>query len=182
MSKPAGALDPGDPDELFSADSPDDIHVPDEVLPVHSEPLKFEEYLAKYGSLTYHNKGISMLPLLVQDRDLFTLVPKGNERCKKYDVILYNDRRGRYVLHRIVKVRPHDYVVLGDNTYNKEYRRDESILAVMTSFVHNGKEHSVDETGYKIYSVVWTAIYPLRKLYLKARRFGGRVLRKLHLR
>ena len=147
-----------------------------------TEPLKFEEYLAKYGSLTYHNKGVSMLPLLVQDRDLFTLVPKGKERCRKYDVIMYNDRQGRYVLHRVVKVRPEDYVVLGDNTYNKEYRKDDCVLAVMTSFVHNGKEHSVDETGYRLYSVVWTAIFPLRKLYKRIRWSCGRVLRALHLK
>lgn len=146
------------------------------------EPLRFEEYLEKYGSLTYHNKGVSMMPLLKEGRDLFTLVPKGAELCKKYDVVLYRNHRGQYVLHRIVKVRPDDYVIRGDNTYFDEYHKDSDILAVMKSFVHKGKEHSVDEAGYRLYSVLRTQSYPLRKQYIKLRRFGGKILRRLGLR
>ena len=144
--------------------------------------MSFEEYLAKFGSLTYRNKGVSMMPLLKEGRDLFTLVPKGADRCKKYDVVLYKNRKEQYVLHRIVKVRPEDYVILGDNTYSREYRKDSDILAVMASFVHNGMEHSVDEAGYRVYSVmrVWT--FPVRFLFIKLRRLGGRVLRRLGLR
>ena len=144
--------------------------------------LNYEEYLQKYGTLTYHNKGVSMLPLLVQDRDLFTLVPKGNDRCKKYDVVLYKNPKKQYVLHRIVKVRPDGYVIRGDNTYSDEYYRDQDIIAVMSSFVHNGKEHTVDETGYRIYSVLRTVSYPLRKSYKKTRSLLGRALRKLGIR
>ena len=40
------------------------------------ESISFEDYLSKYGSLTYRNRGVSMMPLLKQGRDLFTLVPK----------------------------------------------------------------------------------------------------------
>ena len=100
---------------------------------VDSGQINFEEYLERYGTLTYHNKGTSMMPLLKQDRDLFTLVRKGPERCKKYDVVLYKNPKGQYVLHRIVEVRPEDYVILGDNTYTKEYYKDQDILAVMAS-------------------------------------------------
>ena len=146
------------------------------------EALRFEEYLERYGSLTYHNKGTSMLPMLVQDRDLFTVVPKGPERCRKYDVILYNDKKGRYILHRVVKVRRDDYVVLGDNTYKKEYRKDSDILGVMTSFEHNGREYSVNDTGYRMYSFIRVNSYPVRKLYRKLRHLAGKVLRILHLR
>ena len=60
----------------------------------NEEQINFEDYLARYGSLTYKNKGTSMMPLLRQDRDLFTIVKKGPERCSKYDVVLYKDTRG----------------------------------------------------------------------------------------
>ena len=51
--------------------------------------MTYEEYLEKNGEMTYTNRGVSMLPLLKQDRDMFTVRRKGEERCRKYDVILY---------------------------------------------------------------------------------------------
>ena len=35
--------------------------------------LSYEEYLRKYHTLTYKNVGVSMLPLLKQGRDSFTV-------------------------------------------------------------------------------------------------------------
>ena len=71
--------------------------------------ISFEDYLAEHGSLTYTNVGTSMLPLLRQGRDLFTVSRKGPERCKVGDVVLYRRPPKRYVLHRIVEVRPESY-------------------------------------------------------------------------
>lgn len=147
-----------------------------------SEQINFEEYLDKFGSLTYKNKGVSMMPLLRQDRDLFTLVKKGPERCKKYDVVLYKDGLGRYILHRIVKVKPDGYVIRGDNNYADEFRTDEEILGVMTAFIRDGRTHTVKETGYRLYSILRCGLYPVRSLYRKVRHFGGMTLRKLGLR
>lgn len=50
--------------------------------------LSYEEYLRKYHTLTYKNVGVSMLPLLKQRRDSFTVreVKKG-ESCKLWDVV-----------------------------------------------------------------------------------------------
>ena len=148
-----------------------------EIFEGGSGPLSFEEYLERYGSLTYRNKGVSMMPLLKQDRDLFTVVPKGQQRCKKGDVVLYKNRAGSYVLHRIVEVRADDYVIRGDNTYHDEYYKDQDILGVMTSFVHNGKEGTVNDAGYRVYTGLVNASYPLRKLYVKTRGKIGRLIR-----
>lgn len=133
-----------------------------------SERISFEEYLDQYGSLTYTNVGVSMMPLLRQGKDLFTVRRKGAERCRKGDVVLY--RRGeRYVLHRIVEVRPDDYVILGDNCTARETGiKDEDILGVLTGFVRDGKEHSVDEAGYRMYSALMTHTVPARVFCRKA--------------
>ena len=97
--------------------------------------LTLEECLAENGFLTYRIRGVSMQPMLRQGRDLFTVIPKGPERCKKYDVVLYRRQSDPYVLHRIIEVRPDSYVILGDNCIAKEYGiRDEDILGVLTSF------------------------------------------------
>ena len=132
-----------------------------------SEPISFENYLERRGSLTYSNVGESMLPFLRQGKDLFTVRKKGAERCKVGDVVLYRRPPDQYVLHRIVEVRPDDYVILGDNCVAKETGiRDEDILGVMTGFVRGGKMHSVEEAGYRAYSAIFLHTIPLR-VFLK---------------
>ena len=130
----------------------------------------YEEFLEKNGSMTYSNKGTSMLPLLREGKDLFTVAKKGSGRCSKYDVVLYRRPPHSYVLHRVIKVRKNDYVILGDNCLRKEYGiTDDDIIAVMTSFVHNGKEHSVNDLSYKLYSRFWVTAAPLRIALKKTR-------------
>ena len=107
------------------------------------------------GSMTYTNVGVSMLPLLRQGKDLFTVRKKGPEKCAIGDVVLYR-RLNQYVLHRVVAVREKDYVILGDNCIQREYGvTDDDILGVMTGFVRGGKAHSVSDAGYRLYSSVW---------------------------
>lgn len=125
----------------------------------------YEEYLEKNGTLIYRNVGVSMLPLIKQGRDLFIVKKKSANRCKKYDVVLFK-RADKYVLHRIIKVNPDDYVIRGDNCINKEYGvKDEDIIGVMTSFIRKNKEYSVDNRLYKLYSVLWCRVYFLRRVY-----------------
>ena len=129
----------------------------------------YEEELNRTGRFTYTCSGVSMLPLLRQHKDLFT-IEKKQRRCKKFDVVLYKRPPKSFVLHRIVEVREKDYVILGDNCLNKEYGiRDEDIIGVMTSFVRNGREVSVSHKGYRLYVVVWYALYPLRRLCMKGK-------------
>lgn len=137
--------------------------------------LRFEDLLERDGALTYTNVGTSMLPLLRQGRDLFTVVKKTAERCKVGDVALYRRADGAYVLHRIVEVRDEDYVFLGDNCVAREYGvTDADILGVMSAFVRDGKEHRVTERGYRAYTAFILKSAPARiagkKLIGKAKR------------
>ena len=74
-----------------------------------------EEMLRRDGFLVYKTRGVSMRPLLKENRDLVTIRPFDG-RLKKYDVPLYRRRGNRYTLHRIIAVRENDYVIRGDNT------------------------------------------------------------------
>ena len=105
--------------------------------------------------MIYTNVGRSMLPLLRQGKDLFTLEKKNTARCRVGDVVLY--RRGdQYVLHRVVEVRENDYVILGDNCLCREIGiSDEDIIGVLTGYVRGGKEHSISDVGYRLYSALW---------------------------
>ena len=128
------------------------------------------QYLAEHGELTYRIVGVSMNPLLRQDRDLITvlrsdLAPKDtNGRFHNHEVVLYKRHSdGAYVLHRIVEVREKDYVILGDNCVKREYGiTDEDILGVMTSFVRDGKTVQVTNPLYKAYVELWCALEPFR--------------------
>ena len=130
-----------------------------------------EKYLAEYGELTYSKgEGTSMLPLLKQGRDSFTLRKKGEGRCKKYDVVLYHRPPDKFILHRVIEVRENDYVIRGDNCIRKEFGiTDGDIIGVMTGYVRNGKTHSVDDFGFKLYSRVWCALAPIRIFATKIR-------------
>lgn len=138
----------------------------------------FEEYLNQNGTLTYRNVGTSMLPMIKQNRDIFTLKKKDDTRCKKYDVVLYKRPPNKYVLHRVIEVRDNDYVILGDNCVAKEYGiKDEDVLAVLTSFVHKGKSYSVDDIVYRVYVQIWCHTYHLRVFFKKLKSKLRRVLR-----
>ena len=129
--------------------------------------LSYEEYLRDNDTLVYRNTGVSMLPLLKQGRDLFVVSKKTPQRCKKYDVVLFK-RNDKYILHRIIKVNAGDYTARGDNCINAEYGvKDEDIIGVMTSFVRKGKERTVKNFWYKLYSRLWTNLYFLRRIYQK---------------
>ncbi|MBR6236988.1 MAG: S24/S26 family peptidase, partial [Firmicutes bacterium] len=128
-------------------------------------PVKtdIERFLEENGTLSYRFRGVSMMPLLRQGRDIFTVEKKGPERCSKYDVVLYRSG-SKLLLHRIVEVRPDSYVILGDNNVFKEYGiRDSDILGVMTSFNRGGRQISCGNGLYRLYSKVWYVLYPVRK-------------------
>lgn len=139
----------------------------------------FEEQLAKNGKLIYTNKGDSMMPLIKQDRDLLIIIP-AEGRLKKYDVPLYKRDSGQYVLHRILKVRHDDYVICGDNRYNREYGiTDKHIIGVLSGVVRNGKEISVNEWKYKLYVHLWCDFFPLRVFILKVKRLPKWLKRRI---
>jgi signal peptidase I len=121
----------------------------------------FEEELERSGSIVFTNKGVSMMPLLRQDRDLMVIEKKGPGRCKKYDVILFK-RGGKYVLHRILKVREKDYFVAGDNCRKGESVRDSQILGVLTQVVRDGKTITPEDPAYRRYVHLWCDFYPIR--------------------
>ena len=128
----------------------------------------YEEYLDKNGKLIYRNVGVSMLPLIKQGRDFFIVEKKSDKRCKKYDVVLYKKPHDVYILHRIIDVNENDYTIRGDNCILKEYAiKDEDIIGVMTSFIRKGKEYSVENRFYKIYSVIWCKLFFLRRFCQK---------------
>ena len=83
-----------------------------------NDGVTYEEELLARGKILRTNVGVSMLPLLREGRDVM-IIERFDDRLKKYDVPLY--RRGEaYVLHRIIKVKPDGYDIIGDNCVSIE--------------------------------------------------------------
>jgi hypothetical protein len=132
----------------------------------------YEEQLRLHGRLIYTNVGDSMMPLLRQNRDLMVIERKGEGRRKKYEAILYRRPDGKYIMHRILKVRKDDYILCGDNRWQRETGvKDEWILGVLTAVIRDGKEISVKDWRYRLYVHLWCDLFYLRGgiLWLKGK-------------
>lgn len=147
----------------------------------------FEEQLNNSEYFVYTNKGISMMPLLREDKDIIVIQKIDAERCKKYDVVFFRRpyvcARGRYVLHRILRTNPDgSYWIVGDNCTFGENVQPENILGILTDIVRNGKKISVNDWRYKLYVYLWCVPYPLRFFILKSIAFlrrGGHFLKRV---
>ena len=127
----------------------------------------FEELLARDGYLVYRTRGVSMEPMLRENRDLVVIrVPA--LRLKKYDVALYK-RGSVYVLHRVIGVEKDHYRIRGDNTYAVELVPDGDVIGVLTAFKRKGREIDAKDRGYVLYARLWNGIYPARALLARGR-------------
>lgn len=121
------------------------------------------EQLNNNGRVSFVPKGISMKPMLSGNEKVILEKPKG--KLKKYDLPLYL-RNGNYIIHRIIKVhKDGTYTACGDNNvFLEKGIEDKDIIAVVTSYYKKGKEKSVNELSYKIYSRYIVLIRPFRKI------------------
>lgn len=139
----------------------------------------FDEVLARDGKLVYTCVGTSMMPLLRQKKDLLIIEPPRG-KLKRYDVPLYKRDSGKYILHRILKVRKDGYVICGDNQWRREYGvTDRQIIGVLTAFVRDGKVIPVTDKGYRMYVRLWCDLFWLRAAVLWCLALPGRIKRKL---
>lgn len=136
-----------------------------------------ESELLAHGTCLTRTRGKSMKPLLKENRDAVMLM-RSDREIKKYDVVLYKDSLGRYILHRVIAIKGDVFVIRGDNTYKKELVPKSEILAVMVSYNRKGKSRSIDSFGYKLYSRVWNFLYPLRHIARKPFALVKKILKK----
>lgn len=135
-----------------------------ELYPVLSESI------ARGSDVRITVTGTSMLPLLHNETDT-ALLTGAKGRLKRYDLAFYRRVDGSFVLHRVVKVTPEGYIMCGDNQVVTEHGiTDKNIIAVVKGFTRGGKKYSVSDLPYRLYSMVWTSLRPLRRGYREFRR------------
>lgn len=139
--------------------------------------MTFESLLARDGYLVYKTRGVSMEPMLHENRDL-VIIQAPVSRLQKYDVALYK-RGDAYVLHRVIGVEKDHYLIRGDNTYRIERVPDSAVIGVLTSFRRKGKEITTKSRGYILYTRLWQALYPIRALCFCSKRKAVAVARRM---
>ena len=124
-----------------------------------------EEVLKSTGVAISGFSGTSMMPMLRQGKDKVVISPL-DRPLKLHDVPLYKSGDNKYVLHRIIKVKPDGYVIRGDNLYNNECNvTDSDIIGVLKAFYRGDKLVDCRNKGYRLYIWYIRLSYPLRYLW-----------------
>ena len=84
------------------------------------------------------------------------------------DAVLAEIQPGHYVLHRIMDIIGKQVTLRGDGNLNNEYCRMEDIRAKAIGFYRKGrtKADSVEGVKWRLYSTIWTRLYPIRRYLL----------------
>ena len=123
--------------------------------------------------------GNSMHPTLRHCKDMVELVPLDREP-ERGDLILYQRKNGIYVLHRIV-TKPENgcFICSGDHQWEPEDVCADQIIALVDTYIRNGKHISVDHVATKLWVWFWVGVFPVRKPILKMRRIAGDMKKKI---
>ena len=142
-----------------------------------------EEVLASGGEFNIFPKGVSMLPLIVQDRDSVVLRRDFLNTAKKHDIAFYRRANGQFVLHRVMKkCADGTFVMCGDNQTVFERNVPESaVIGVVSDIMRNGKKIKLDGFTYSVYVFFWTKMFIRKpiKFFIRACRKLIRIIRSM---
>ncbi len=106
------------------------------------ETVRYEDLLARDGTVITHIAGNSMEPLLHDRQSIVVVESADRVNPRKNDVVLFR-KDGVYVLHRILTVQGHSFIICGDNAKVSDHIGREEILGVMTAYYRTpeGQKH-----------------------------------------
>ena len=117
-------------------------------------------------TVTLPLRGRSMRPFLEDGRDKALLAAPTDINVG--DAVLAEIQPGHYVLHRIIEIIEKQVTLRGDGNLGNEYCRIEDIRAKAIAFYRKGRTKADSVTGLKwrLYSAIWTRLYPIRRYLL----------------
>jgi hypothetical protein len=139
------------------------------------------EELEKHGYYVSVPKGVSMWPM-IRNRQDAVVISVPDRPIRRYDVVMYIRGEEQGVIHRVLQVRDEDYIIAGDNCWQKEYVKHDQVKGIAVRFSRNGKWHEVDEPLYLLYVHIWTDLFFIRRPLFYLRDRLKRLLRKTNVR
>lgn len=121
-------------------------------------------------SVTLLLRGYSMRPFLEDGRDKALLTSAHD--VKVGDAVLAEISPKHFVLHRIIRLEGNNVTLRGDGNLGIETCKLEDIKASVIGFYRKGSK-KIDRTDgkkWRIYSAIWTRLFPFRRYLLAAYR------------
>ena len=127
-------------------------------------------------------EGDSMRPLIRRGRDRVTIVPL-TRPLKRGDVVLFEFPPGRYVVHRVYRLRDGFVQTLGDHCRNPDlWMLERQVLGQVVQAERGRMIIPLDTALARGWGCCWMVLLPVRREYFEARALAGRALRKIGLR
>ena len=117
-------------------------------------------------TVTLKLKGRSMRPFLEDGRDKALLTKAGS--ISVGDAVLAEVAKGTYVLHRIVKIDGDNVTLRGDGNLGIERCHANDVKGAVIGFYRKGCQtlDRTDSMKWRVYSLVWMRLYPIRRYLL----------------
>jgi hypothetical protein len=114
--------------------------------------------------VTFRVKGTSMRPFLWSDVTNITMVqPKGP--LMRFDIVLYQNDQGQYVLHRIIRIKEKTLMIQGDALINREVIAVDSVIGVAISYETHHKDRRINR-WHRFQAWLWHQLRFARRLFL----------------
>lgn len=139
------------------------------------------EYVSMLRELTEEGKEVSMMiagssmaPFLIHERDSICF-RKPDRELRKGDMVFYQRDSGQYVMHRIWKVKPEGYYIVGDAQKEIEGPvKRQQIFALITKVRRKGKWIVPGDFWWEFFEHVWIRIIPIRHVIVRLYGFISR--------
>ena len=106
--------------------------------------------------------GSSMSPFLIHHRDTIYF-KKPDRELKVGDMVFYRRGNGKYIMHRIRRIRPEGFYMIGDaQTEIEGPLQREQIFGLITAVERKGKRIQPGDFWWEFFARVWLRIIPLR--------------------
>lgn len=128
------------------------------------------EYVSVLRDLVQEGKEVSMViagnsmsPFLVHERDVICF-RKPDMELKKGDMVFFQRPSGNFIMHRIWKVKPEGYYIVGDAHQEIEGPvRREQIFAVVTRVKRKNKWIEAGNFWWEFFEHIWINMVPYRR-------------------
>lgn len=143
-----------------------------------------QEYVSMLRELTEQGKEVNMLisgnsmsPFLMHGRDSIRL-KKPDRKLRKGDMVFFQRKSGKFVMHRIIRVRKEGFYLLGDSQQSSEIEgpiEESQIFALITSVCRKGRWIGPGNFWWEFFEHDWIKLIPFRRFLINTYRFMSRL-------
>lgn len=129
--------------------------------------LLIREVIQQGNKAIFTISGNSMCPWIIDRRDQVLI--SGSKHLRLGDIILYQNRQGNYILHRIIKIEAAGYRTMGDScvTADEDLTTPSEVIGVVQKIYRNGKEIDCYSCFWRVVFLLWRLLLPMRRELLR---------------